>query len=151
MMAEALRSCHHFVVCFFTIFPENIVLEGGISFWNTCIICDTAVTHIYSTRLSMVVISGVLQEATTELFYPVTWKSLGTRRCFFSAYFTAPVASSSSAARTQSKEMPSASSCSKIEHALCKSPGAENAFFWDMSSPCSAHESRNPWIFFCPL
>ena len=32
MMAEALRSCHHFVVCFFTIFPENIVLEGGISF-----------------------------------------------------------------------------------------------------------------------
>lgn len=47
--------------------PENIVLEG-ISFpFNSCIIKETAVIHMNSTRLSAVVNSGVQQVDKREL------------------------------------------------------------------------------------
>ena len=64
--AKVYRIFYMWVVARLIMLPVNIVW-AGISFPSkTCISRETAVTHINSTRLSTVVISGVLQTERRE-------------------------------------------------------------------------------------
>ena len=84
-----------------------VVRFGTLAPLKTPIKVLTVVVQSASTLLSMDVISGSVQRARRELFYPIILSSSGMEIPAVWAYFTAPTASESSEAKTASNFSPS--------------------------------------------
>ena len=152
-MAEALRSCHHFVCLLFYNISGNIVLEGGISFLKYL----HHLWHGSDAHIFYPVVDGCDLWCTASGEYGIVvsghLKILGNSKVLFQCVFYSGLWRVRHLQQGQQSKKCRLHRVVPRWNMLCAGCRVRKTpvFLGKCPVPCSEQESRKPLTFFCPL